>query len=209
MSPSNWSGSRLFHYYNERLEQGDRVNSNGTITADNGSTMKVGIKAIQKYGLCSEIQWPYITEKYSIKPSTNCYSDGLAYNKFTYANVQQTQVAMQTSLAAGIPFMIGFYVFDSFESRNSLLTGYVPLPYSGFERILGGHAVLVVGYDLTKTYPANPLNPKICPSGKGVWIIKNSWGTKVGANGYFYLPLPYLTNRTLTIEIWSLTSVAK
>ena len=209
MSPSIWTGSRLFHYYNERLLQGDHVNPNGTISSDSGSTMGIGIKAIQTYGLCPETQWPYIVKNYPIKPSVVCYSAGLPYTKFTYVNIQQTQSAMQASLTAGIPFIIGFYVFTTFQSRNALLTGYVPLPYKGVEKLLGGHAALVVGYDLTKTYPANPMYPTVFPSGNCVWIVKNSWGTSVGAGGYFYLPLPYLTNPKITIEIWSLTSVAK
>lgn len=209
MSPSKFLGSRLFHYYNERLDQGDKVNTDGSITIDNGSTLITGVQCLQKYGLCLETEWRYISQNYWAKPNPSCYANGLSYKLSTYANVQQTQTAMQTSLAAGIPFVIGFYVYASFESNNSLRTGYVPMPVINREQLLGGHAVLVVGYDMTKTYPANPLNPKAFPSGKGVWIIKNSWGKSVGANGYFYLPLPYLSNRSLTIELWCLSSLTK
>lgn len=37
---------------------------------------------------------------------------------------------------------------------------------------MGGHAVVVVGYDDEKEW----------------FIIRNSWGVEVGDNGYFYLP---------------------
>ncbi|HER43942.1 MAG TPA: hypothetical protein ENO08_05735, partial [Candidatus Eisenbacteria bacterium] len=40
---------------------------------------------------------------------------------------------------------------------------------------LGGHAVLVVGWD-----------DRQC-GGEGAWICKNSWGTDWGMNGYFYI----------------------
>ena len=39
------------------------------------------------------------------------------------------------------------------------------------EELLGGHAVLVCGY--------NDVTPK--------WIVRNSWGSSWGDNGYFYL----------------------
>ena len=53
--------------------------------------------------------------------------------------------------------------------------------YNGTKGI--NHAVTLVGWD--DNYPAsNFLNP---PSGDGAWIIKNSWGTDWGDEGYFYL----------------------
>ena len=45
------------------------------------------------------------------------------------------------------------------------------------------HAVTLVGWD--DNYPTNKFNPQ--PSGKGAWIMRNSWGAGVGSNGYHYV----------------------
>ena len=53
---------------------------------------------------------------------------------------------MKGCLAAGYPFVFGFTVYESFESQAVAKTGDVPMPRPG-EQVLGGHAVLAVGYD--------------------------------------------------------------
>ena len=45
------------------------------------------------------------------------------------------------------------------------------------------HAVLIVGWD--DNYAAS--NFRTPPPGNGAWIVKNSWGTDWGSNGFFYL----------------------
>lgn len=203
-------GSRLFLYYNTRLRQGSKVNRvTKTIVEDSGSTLINSVKTLQIYGVCSESQWPYIVSRYAMRPPPPCYRNALSYRGTRHYSVQQDLSSIQSTISIGLPILLGFYVFDSFESKNSLITGYIPMPYRQVENVLGGHAVLLCGYDMTKTYPANPLNPTACPSGQGVWIIKNSWGTSAGDHGYFYLPLPYLLDRTITLEMWCLSAVSK
>lgn len=51
------------------------------------------------------------------------------------------------------------------------------------------HGVLVVGWDDTK----------VTAGGTGAWIIKNSWGTSFGENGYFYVS--YNDSRLLSSNI--------
>ncbi len=46
------------------------------------------------------------------------------------------------------------------------------------------HAVLIAGWDDNKTIMGGPLTPK---GEKGAWIVKNSWGTRWGNKGYFYV----------------------
>lgn len=46
-----------------------------------------------------------------------------------------------------------------------------------------GHAIAIVGWD--DNYSAS--NFKVTPPGNGAFICKNSWGTYLGDNGYFYI----------------------
>ena len=61
------------------------------------------------------------------------------------------------------PIVAGFMVFEDFQAYNGGVYEHV----SG--RMLGGHAIQIVGYDLDEEY----------------WICKNSWGPSWGENGYF------------------------
>jgi C1A family cysteine protease len=115
----------------------------------------------------------------------------LANRVITASNIQNTLLAMKQSLTAGHPFVVGIAVYDSFESDAVALTGIVPMPNTKTESLLGGHAVLVVGYDDAHQW----------------FIVRNSWGTSWGAQGYFYLPYAYLTNSNLSSDLWNMTSV--
>ena len=57
--------------------------------------------------------------------------------------------------------------------------------YVWAENIPANHAVIIVGYD--DTYPASNFMEGHEPPADGAWIIRNSWGTNYGNDGYFYL----------------------
>lgn len=75
-------------------------------------------------------------------------------------------------------FLVAIYAGENSKYYNETSAARY---YNGTKGI--NHAVTLVGWD--DNYPAsNFLNP---PSGDGAWIIKNSWGTDWGDEGYFYL----------------------
>ncbi|MEA2373668.1 MAG: hypothetical protein QOD53_131, partial [Thermoleophilaceae bacterium] len=93
-------------------------------------------------------------------------------------------------LAAGFPFVFGFSVYSSFESSQVTKTGTVPMPGAN-EELLGGHAVLAVGYLERRQR----------------FIVRNSWGPRWGNAGYFSMPYPYLLQPTLADDFWTLRVV--
>jgi len=176
--------SRLFLYYNERSLDQD-------IPDDAGSTLTQGINALIKFGVCSEQYWPYDITKFTNKPPTNAFTEALDHQIISSSRVLQTLSSLQGCLYSGQPFVVGILVYESFESQQVANTGYVPMPNVNKEQLLGGHAVICVGYNTTKK----------------VWIMKNSWGSGWGDRGYFYLPYNYLLSNTLASDIWKITKV--
>jgi len=175
--------SRLFIYYNERVIE-------GTEDQDAGAMIRDGIKSIAKQGVCPELEWPYLIRKFRTKPETKCYRDALDNQALTYYRVTQTINQMKGCLAAGYPFVFGFSVYESFESSAVARTGKAPMPKPR-ETLLGGHAVMAVGYsDAQKRF-----------------TVRNSWGTKWGMKGYFTLPYDYLLSSDLASDFWTIRLV--
>jgi C1A family cysteine protease len=171
--------SRLFLYYNERLIR-------HTEKVDSGASLRDGIKSLVKLGDCLETLWPFTEKEVEVKPSENCYQNGLNYQINSYYRLQSLS-EMKHNLSLGFPFVFGFAVYESFESENVTKTGIVPMPDPS-ERMVGGHAVLAVGFD----------------DAKKSLIVRNSWGADWGMKGYFYMPYTYVTTKNLASDFWTI-----
>jgi hypothetical protein len=180
-------GSRLFIYYNERSSM-KHINDE-----DDSYSLSNSIATLEKFGVCEEHIWPYDVSKYLQPPSVDCYLQADKHHVIQATNILNNEMAMKQSLAEGSPFVVGIQIFEAFESPEVAQTGIVPMPNLFTDECLGGHAVFVCGYDDTKQH----------------WIVRNSWGTQWGDNGYFYLPYHYLLYPTLCSELWSISRVQK
>ena len=194
---TNFMPSRLFIYYNERAMEGHAP-------YDSGAQIRDGVKSIATLGVCPETLWPYDDTPASSdggafppgapdgeKPPDQCYKDALNNRATTYSRVTRTSAEMRGCLAAGYPFVFGFTVYESFESQQVANTGVVPMPSPG-EAVLGGHAVLAVGYD----------------DNAQTFKVRNSWGSGWGQQGYFTMPYAYLTTRGLSSDYWTIRIVS-
>jgi len=187
---SPFTPSRLFIYYNERVTE-------GTVNSDSGAQIRDGIKSIASLGVCREDPtWPYDGDPFppnnllTQKPSASAYSEALKYVAVRYQRVGQVLNQMKGCLASGYPFVFGFTVYDSFETDVVAKTGVVPMPAAG-EQVLGGHAVLAVGYD----------------DGQQRFIVRNSWGINWGMSGYCTMPYLYLSSASLASDFWTIRVV--
>jgi C1A family cysteine protease len=174
--------SHLFLYYYSR--------SKSTKTVDAGATIRDTIKAAAKTGDCPEIDWPYIIDHFDIHPPIQATQDALKDRAISYLSVAQDLTQMKNCLAQGFPIVVGFTVYSSFESNAVAQSGVVPMPGRG-ESVLGGHAVLVVGYN----------------DAKQQFTCRNSWSDQWGDQGYFYMPYAYLLNKRLASDFWTVRAM--
>lgn len=149
-----------------------------------------GIKSVAKEGVCPEPQWPCVISRFTRKLSKACYTAALNHQAISYRHLPQTLNQMKGCLASGFPFVFGFAVYESFESSDVTRTGNVPMPRAG-EVMLGGHAVIAVGYDdATKRFS-----------------VRNSWGESWGKKGYCSMTYAYLTDGDLADDFWTIRTV--
>lgn len=172
--------SRLWLYWEER-------NIEGTVDDDAGAMIRDGMKVLQQMGCAPETDWPYDIQKFAQTPPEKAGNDAVAFKISEYHRVRNFSM-LKTSLAEGYPVVIGIKVYQSFESNQVAKSGIVPLP-KRYDRFLGGHAVLAVGYNDTMFKE------------QGFVICRNSWGENWGDKGYFYLPYGYFNG--YVTDMWT------
>jgi len=189
--------SRLFLY---------KVTRNlAQLQGDSGAYIRSTMGALVLFGVPPEKYWPYTDRDpgFDLEPSAFCYSFAESYRGIRYfrhdpADMSKAEVleSVRKSLAAGIPSMFGFTVYDSISQAGT--TGKIPFPTMS-NRVLGGHALVAVGYD-------DRMEVRNADSGEpteGALLIRNSWGKGWGADGYGWLPYDYIL-KDLSADFWSM-----
>ena len=172
--------SRLFIYYNERLLEDNTGQDAGAYLYD-------GIKSVATFGVCDETLWPYDINMVNVKPSQKCYEWAFTEISTKYFMIDSNNTNdIKNVLASGYPVLCGIMVYESFKNDSATQTGNISTPNVKKEKLLGGHAICIVGYD----------------DNKQAFIVRNSWGTTWGDNGYCYIPYDYIANINLAFDFW-------
>jgi C1A family cysteine protease len=172
--------SPLELYYLTRV-----VIAGGRAEDDTGVQNRDLMKALAKYGVCSEATWPYDLAQLATPPSTQALNEGTVHRITEYMRCESLS-ALRASLAAGWPVVMGFSCPESFEDHATELTGVVAMPEPG-ERIIGAHDVLICGYS----------------DSAQAFDFENSYGRGWGRDGFGALPYGYV-KRGLTIDPWTI-----
>ena len=188
--------SRLFIYYNERAME-------GSVGTDSGAQIRDGVKSVAKLGVCPETEWPY--------DGTPANSDGTfparrpgrreADGHLLQGRAQPPRDHVQPRPAGpgpdeGVPgggvsvHLRVHGLHEASKAQEMAKTGVLSMPGPD-EDVVGGHAVLAVGYDdATQTF-----------------LVRNSWGADWGQAGYFTMPYAYFTTRGLSSDFWTIRIV--
>jgi C1A family cysteine protease len=162
--------SRMFVYYNARLmsRMQDR---------DEGAYIHMAFGTLSSLGTCAEEKWPYDTSKVFIRPSWGSYRDAYVNKIDSYYSIGGSGQAQKnyiiSALQASHPIVFGMTVDKDYMAYR----GGPPVAMPKSVRAgAGGHCQVIVGYDL----------------GRELWLVRNSWGTWWGDDGYAWVPFKYL-----------------
>lgn len=149
-------GAELYHYYNARKFV------NKTFPKDKGMTIRDACKAMQKYDMAIEYSYPYKIKKVNKKPKSVIYSIAKLYKIKDYEKLYNIK-EIRKSITQNVPVICGIHLKESFMKVNK--KGM----YKPIGKQIGGHAVVIIGYD----------------ENNEMFKFRNSWGRKWGEKGYF------------------------
>lgn len=163
--------SRLFVYAMARIRSGDPKLEN-----DDGTHIRTAFDTLSRFGVCDEYLWPYNTALVGTSPSLKAQRQAVGHRIHSYYRIDsdgdQRIADIVTALHAKHPVVFGTLVASEFQNVRDR----TPLNRPGANAvILGGHAMIIVGYI------------------GGNFLIKNSWGTGWGSHGFCVMSPEYIT----------------
>ena len=179
--------SRLFLYFCTRY-----VDNNHMLPVeDHGATLRNVFTSISEYHChcVEEVKYPYEIEKVNSIPPREIFEEAITVNKcpsISHRQIMPTKYNLRYILAhLEKPILFGIMVYSNFfrlTKENDILN----VPLAPNDEVLGGHAVVIVGYDdKTETFD-----------------ILNSHGSKFADGGYFRLKYDYALNPDLAFEYY-------
>lgn len=161
-------------------------------TGADGTTFFAASTGLHDYGQSLAQHWPYDDHRSHLDPNYSppqeSLVDALAHRGLGTA-VPMTVDEIRRQLVAGTPVAIAIPIWDEFENAN--MDAVTPTPTDLIARRLE-HAVVVVGHDSTAA----------------AVLIRNSWGTDWGTNGYGWIA-DTLVSRSRASDGWIITRITE
>jgi C1A family cysteine protease len=175
--------SEHFIYYNIPDSQ-DSKRAKGTSYND-----VIGV--FKSIGVCEEVTCPYDPATVDKKPSDKAYQEALLHTICEVKGVTINHDDIISALNDGYPVAISLRIFDSFcKDANGIVTTPSAEDINKANSAMY-HAMVICGYSLDDS----------------TYIVRNSWGDKVGDKGYLYIPFDYIENKDLNPSACVVTSI--
>lgn len=189
--------SERFLYYNTRLSAMEREGKRNSPLENTGTSFYDAVHSLSRQGICVEKLCPYTDslEEANQCPSEEAYRDAKSRLVVEAKNVELKEEHIKAALNEGYPVAVSVHLYSQFGQSKS---GFVPMPseeeieHPGENQGMHNrHAMIICGYsDENK-----------------VFVVRNSWGTDFGDNGYCYLPYTYVTDPRIGVQACIITEV--
>ena len=138
-----------------------------------GTSLKGAVDILKKYGAVPDALLPFHIANYLYLGEENTFYATAATRRIAaYYNLGKNLASWRTWLATHGPILAGLSVdatWDNAKATHGKLDTFQP------NTVRGGHAVAIVGYTADKRF-----------------IVRNSWGTAWGDNGFGYASEAYI-----------------
>jgi C1A family cysteine protease len=149
---------------------------------DNGISFPAALTLIEKQGVGTLADMPYIAGLFTTQPTAAARADAANYKISTFGYIAPTDLtSIKSEVASGVPVMLGIKVYNNFFALGSNNAVYASVS-GGYA---GGHALTIVGYD----------------NAKSAFKVLNSWGTGWGTAGYGWIA--YAVMPQIALEAYS------
>lgn len=138
-----------------------------------GTTLKAAVDVARKHGVAMMDDLPFHIQTKMYTGNENTFYASCAQRKVAaYFNLHRNVASWKTWLAGNGPILAAFNVDSSWDNAGA---NHGNIDVFHPETVRGGHAVCIVGY-----------------MADGRFIVRNSWGTGWGDQGFGYLKPAYI-----------------
>jgi len=176
-----WEDKVIGRLSEEVLFWGGRQFEKGGPTDSGGiSTWSVG-QALNKWGQPEASLWPYDDQRSTNSLDYQPPAEAIDPSNCFRASIDRKSLVLDICgcLKQGRAVVIAVRMAEQWYDSSD---GWIAMP-PPTDIILDNHAVLLVGFSKDASVP-----------GGGYFIIRNSWSTTWGEDGYGYLPFKYFVN---------------
>ncbi len=150
------------------------------IIVDGGTHIRSAMSAMKHYGIPDSKYWPFKVSRVNRQPGYQAIGMGFQRRGGEYFHIFDTgderTKAIRASIDEGYPVGFGTLIGEQFTSKSGI--NIVTKPTDS-EKILGGHALLCIGY-------------KEDPHFGILYEIQNSWGDDYKEDGYVWFTEEYM-----------------
>jgi hypothetical protein len=139
-------------------------------------------KSIEKYGFCSENDFPSFKNNIDVEPSLECYKKAEPYKFIEIYRVENSIDILKHLLQNDYVLAIGFVLYYNINNVIDKLW----VPDFSMDKRVGGLTGLLVGY----------IDNIEC------FILQLSYGKNFGKSGYIMIPYNYIIDKELVPEIY-------
>lgn len=195
-----FEASVMFTYYYARVDSAAKEGSSNI--TDSGVSVEDCLTSASTRGLLPDHFWPFDPSKVNLRPPADLDAVARQMRITSWHRLGPILLNIKRWLMTGKPVVMSFNIVSEADTwmnsrQHQENTGFMMLAntLTADNQIIGGHTVLIVGYDDFYL-------------GRGALRVLNSWGSDWGDHGFFWIDYNAAFYNDLDTDYYGIESVS-